>query len=236
VLICCVSFLTLVIVYRGYIHFTNIGTYTYHPTTFKMRYTTPTLLLVSSIVPSALSQSTFQTSTKRGLVFVNNAKHPEDNYMWAPPKADLTWYYNYNPLPSAIYNNVSQEDFEFVPMLWSPTDTFKDQIENLIANGVNITHVLAYNEPDGESSTGGSSIDPETAAENYIAQIEPLRDLGIKVGAPGVTGSPRGHQWLEDFFTACTNLGTNCTIDFIPIHWYGNFEGLASHLGTVSAK
>lgn len=120
-------------------------------------------------------------------------------------------------------------------MLWSPTTTFKDSIQTLLDNGVEIKHVLAYNEPDGDHATGGSSLDPKVAAENYISQIEPLRALGIKVGAPGVTGSPRGQVWLENFFAACTELGTNCTMDFIPIHWYGNFEGLAGHLGSVSA-
>lgn len=28
---------------------------------------------------------------------------------------------------------------------------------------------------------------------------------------------------------------SNCTIDFIPVHWYGNFEGFASHIGQVNA-
>ena len=204
-------------------------------TAFKMQLQNR-LLLSSSLLIAPIVAQNFQSSSKRGLVFVSNPAHPNDNYQWAPPNSDLTWYYNYTPQPSPIYSNVSQSDFEFVPMLWSPSETFKTQIETLISNGVNITHVMAYNEPDGDNATGGSAVDPQTAAENYIAQIEPLRDLGIKVGAPGVTGSPRGHQWLEDFFSACTALGTNCTIDFIPIHWYGNFEGLASHLGTVSAK
>jgi len=27
----------------------------------------------------------------------------------------------------------------------------------------------------------------------------------------------------------------NCTYDFVTIHWYGNFEGLASHMGEYSA-
>lgn len=105
----------------------------------------------------------------------------------------------------------------------------------MVRGGRNITHVLGYNEPDGDAKTGGSGIAPAAAAANWISQIEPLRRMGIKVGGPAVTGSPRGHQWLEDFFTACSDLGTNCTIDFLPVHWYGNFEGLASHLGQVSA-
>lgn len=105
----------------------------------------------------------------------------------------------------------------------------------MIDDGRNVTHVLAYNEPDGTSSTGGSSISPSAAATNWISQVEPLRKLGVKTGAPAVTGSQRGLTWLEDFFDACADIGTNCTADFIPLHWYGNFEGLASYLGQVRA-
>ena len=92
---------------------------------------------------------------------------------------------------------------------------------------------MTYNEPDGTSSTGGSEISPSDAATNWISQIEPLRQLGVRTGAPAVTGSPGGFTWLSEFFGNCTAKGTNCTADFIPIHWYGNFEGLASHLGQV---
>jgi hypothetical protein len=207
----------------------------------KMHFTstTPLLFIASTTIllsTPVQSQQTFQTSTKRGLVFVDNKEFPADNYQWAPPNSELTWYYNYQPNPSPIYNNVSQQDFEFVPMLWSPTETFLTSIQALLDKGVKIKHVMAYNEPDGDAATGGSGISPQVAAKNYISQIEPLRKMGIKVGAPGVTGSPRGHTWLENFFNACADLGTNCTMDFIPIHWYGNFDGLASHLGTVSAS
>jgi hypothetical protein len=27
----------------------------------------------------------------------------------------------------------------------------------------------------------------------------------------------------------------NCTYDFVPLHWYGDFQGLASHIGEYSA-
>ena len=36
---------------------------------------------------------------------------------------------------------------------------------------------------------------------------------------------------MNSFFAACTG----CTFDFIPLHWYGNFDGLASHIGTYQA-
>ncbi|OWP06095.1 hypothetical protein B2J93_1852 [Marssonina coronariae] len=182
------------------------------------------------------AQTAFQSSSKRGLVFVpsKKSKLQYDNQVWVEGPSDLTWYYNYQVQPSATYSNRTQQEFEFVPMLWSPSNTFYTEVKALIDGGRNISHVLAYNEPDGKSATGGSQVDPVAAATNWIAQIEPLRKLGVKAGAPAVTGSPGGFTWLESFFTACASQGTNCTADFIPIHWYGDFGGLASHMGQVS--
>ncbi|KAE9371439.1 glycoside hydrolase family 128 protein [Stipitochalara longipes BDJ] len=190
------------------------------------------MLLAAAALTSA--QATFQRSSKRGLVFVPSAKHPSDNQIWVEGNSDLTWYYNYGVSPSPAYSNRSQSEFEFVPMLWSPSTNFLSQIKTMISGGSNITHVMTYNEPDGTSSTGGSDVDPAVAATNWISQVEPLRKLGIKTGAPAVTGSPSGFTWLSEFFDACHSQGTNCTADFFPVHWYGNFEGLASHIGQVA--
>jgi len=193
----------------------------------------PAALLAAATLTSA--QATFQRSSKRGLVFVPSAQHPSDNQIWVEGSSDLTWYYNYGPQPSPAYSNRSQSEFEFVPMLWTTDSNFMSEIKSLISGGTNITHIMTYNEPDGSSSTGGSNLEPEVAATNWISQVEPLRKLGIKTGAPAVTGSPSGFTWLTDFFTACHNQGTNCTADFFPIHWYDNFGGLASHIGQVVA-
>lgn len=195
-----------------------------------------TLLLAAAAAATAVSaQATYSTSAKRGLVFVPSAKHVADNQIWVEGTSDISWYYNYNVQPSATYANRTQEEFEFVPMLWSTSTTFATDVQALISGGRNISHVLAYNEPDGTTATGGSAILPATAAANWISQIEPLRKLGVKAGAPAVTGSSGGFTWLDSFFTACSSLGTNCTVDFIPIHWYGDFSGLASHMGQVVA-
>lgn len=197
---------------------------------------TTAILFSALLASSSLAQSTFQTSSKRGLVFVNNPKAPEDNKIWPPPGTDLTWYYNYQPSPSPVYAGVSQADFEFVPMCWGPSSTFLNIVKAQIDGGRNITHVMGFNEPDEpQGATGGSGISPMVAAQAWIDQIEPLRKLGVKTGAPAVTGSPRGITWLENFFNSCAELGTNCTIDFLPLHWYGDFGGLASHMGQLSA-
>lgn len=201
----------------------------------KMHFSLPSsLLLAASLLESTIAQTTYRASTKRGLVFVPAPKYPTDNQIWVQGQTDITWYYNYQATPSAAFSNLTQDKFEFVPMLWSPADTFLSTIQGLIKNGRNITHVMGYNEPDGEHSTGGSSLDYKVAATNWIAQMEPLRKMGVKLGAPAVTGSSRGMTWLRNFFDACASQGTNCTADFFPSHWYGNFEGLASHLGEIA--
>jgi hypothetical protein len=69
-----------------------------------------------------------------------------------------------------------------------------------------------------------------------MRNIAPLRDQGIKVGLPAVTGSPDGFNWLANFNKSCSVLSAKgCEADFIPVHWYGNFQGLASHVGQVRA-
>jgi hypothetical protein len=190
-------------------------------------------------------------SSKRGLCFVPNDATPQDNYIWPRSPSDLTWYYNYGSTPSPVYNNVSQSAFEFVPMLFgAPTNpssdtSFLDTITGLINGGnnkVNISHVLTFNEPDGSTSSGGSNIDPSVAAQVWVKQIIPLQKLGLKVGLPACTGGDGGIPWTDSFLSECSKLISsdgntkNCTYDFVTLHWYGNFEGLASHIGQWYGK
>jgi len=191
------------------------------------------ILSALAILAPAFSQIT--TSPKRGLVYVPNANYPQDNNIWDSPISDLTWYYNYGPEPSPNFSNAS--NFQFVPMLFgAPNDTtdasFLTSVQSQISAGANISYVLTFNEPDGTSATGGSDVPSELAAETWIREVEPLKSQGVKLGAPAVTGAQTGFTWLQQFFTACAG---NCSADFIPIHWYGDFGGLASHIGQVRA-
>ena len=192
-------------------------------------YSTTALLLLLA-APLAIAQAT--TSSKRGLVYVSSSTNNKDDSIWDASNSDLTWYYNYGASPTSEYDNTK---LQFVPMLWgapaSDTDmTFYNTVKGLIDGGMKIPYVLAFNEPDGCIS-GGSCVDAQTAAETWIREIEPLKKLGVKLGAPAVTGAPTGFTWLQNFFTQCNG---NCSADFIPVHWYGDFQGLASHVGQVN--
>lgn len=183
------------------------------------------------------------TSDKRGLVFTPNPAYPADNEVWVQSGSDLTWYYNYQALPSSPYNtSLSQQQFEFVPMMWGVSSNLSDtnflnQVKTLIKQGTNISHVLGFNEPDGSTSTGGSGISPANAATAWVANFEPLGKMGIKLGLPACTGGPDSLPWLKQFLSNCSalvstdNQKKNCTFDFLPVHWYDNFAGLASLIG-----
>lgn len=177
------------------------------------------------------------SSPKRGLIYIPSDAHPEDDALWTQAGSSLTWYYNYGSQPSDAFAHLSQEQFEFVPMMWGinkddPGETkWLDEVTAAIDGGRDIKHVLAFNEPDGPAEWGGSDIDPDMAAQAWIANFEPLAERGVKLGLPAVTGAPTGLTWLQDFLAACEEaLGKECTFDFVPVHWYDNFGGLTSHI------
>ncbi|KAK3063051.1 hypothetical protein LTS18_002844 [Coniosporium uncinatum] len=195
------------------------------------------LLFPAAVVAPLLLPSTLAAdpSNKRGLVYVPSQEHPTDDNIWVRPGSDLSWYYNYGASPSAAF--LQHPEMEFVPMLWGAKDgdtgtEFYDTVKGLIDSGKNISYVLAFNEPDGDPSTGGSQIPADLAASTWIREIEPLKKLGVKLCAPAVTGSPNGFVWLQNFFTECAG---RCSATCMPVHWYGNFEGLTSHIGQKMA-
>jgi hypothetical protein len=66
---------------------------------------------------------------------------------------------------------------------------------------------------------------PDFAVEKWHELVQPYAGQA-KLGAPSVSNSETpgmGLDWLETFLNKCSD----CTIDFIPIHWYaesGDFE------------
>jgi hypothetical protein len=219
----------------------------------------PWLLVVCliSILPKhcIADSSTFNvtTSPKRGLInIVQTGKYAsgsaDDYRTFITQPSDLKWYYNYGASPSVPIQN-SGLTIGFVPMMFgapsSTSDTtFLETVKGLITNGAVIDSVLFLNEPDQPSNVGGSNVDATTAAELWKSNIEPLKSVHggnssfnngtgqIQLGGPAVSGSPNGLAWLKGFQSACSN---SCSVDFLPIHWYGDFQGLASHIGESKA-
>lgn len=170
------------------------------------------------------------TSPKRGLVYIGNNGHAASDAAVWHTNTDLTWYYNYGSEPT---RELIGSALHFVPMMHGEAQTsFREDITSRKRSGDDITHILGFNEPDMEQDVGGSDISPSEAAQIWQDQIEPLKELGIKVGAPAVSGSPIGYEWLKQWEDECDG---NCNPDFLPMHWYGTFDAFASWVSNMSA-
>ncbi|EGO60004.1 hypothetical protein NEUTE1DRAFT_121688 [Neurospora tetrasperma FGSC 2508] len=180
---------------------------------------------------SALATAT--TSPKRGLIFTPNSDWPKDDLVWITGPNNLTWYHNYQSLPSSEsnYAALSQNQIEFVPTMWGGNENDTDFLGNVTAlMGVdlskdedrtksaggkrNITHVMTFNKPDQPFDVGGSEMEPRVAAKAWIKNIIPLRRLGVKVGLPLVNElhtsqnkrDEGNKSWLDMFFSNCSGL------------------------------
>lgn len=200
----------------------------------RLKIRTITLCLVSLFALNGRAGST--KSAKRGLCYVPDSRTPEDDRIWTDHRGELSWYYSYTPTPPETFRGSSQDSFEFVPMLWgAPSDvndtSFFSTVRDLANEGIKISNVLTFNEPD-MSGHGGSNVSPAYGAQIWVKNIIPLQKLGIRAGLPALAGSDHGLLWLEEFLGNCsTIIGKHCAYDFVTLHWYGPFQGLASRIG-----
>ncbi|PVH71776.1 glycoside hydrolase family 128 protein, partial [Cadophora sp. DSE1049] len=181
----------------------------------------------------------YPKSSKRGLVSVST-NNPQDEPIFIKPNNGLTWYYNYGISPTPAYINLTQSDIEFVPMLWGVSNvtgsTFLKNITTMIGKGRNISHVLSFNEPDVNFTAKGSQVSPDAAAASWILNFDPLRKMGVKVGAPAVYANETGFAWLDKFYTACKKRKSNCTANFMNIHVFGNASVIETYLTKYKKK
>ncbi|KAJ7781766.1 glycosyl hydrolase catalytic core-domain-containing protein [Mycena maculata] len=144
---------------------------------------------------------------------------PRPPLLLAPPPLPtppvVSWVYNWGLVPP---DYLADSGIEFIPMQWGAAD-----IETLAVTvkGLGATTLLAFNEPDAPVSQGQSNINATYAAQLWMQYIEPLSASGVRLGAPAISSGATGMPWLTAFMAACSQ----CTIDFIPFHWYGDGTG-----------
>jgi len=124
---------------------------------------------------------------------------------------EVSWSYTWSVWPNTA---TTEAGLDFVPMLWGPG--FVADFQEALGAGVftDRTAFLGFNEPDQQSQ---SNMAVSEAVSLWRQYIEPLKgEYGLRLGAPAVSNN--GTWWLQNFMGACTG----CTIDFIPLHWYGS--------------
>ncbi|RWA11520.1 hypothetical protein EKO27_g3591 [Xylaria grammica] len=178
-----------------------------------------------------------ELAPKRGMSYIGDAdSHDADYDILLSSGSPIDWYFTWSPVPAPadIFPGDAQSRIEFVPAL-PGTDNLDDNIAALDQVPSSSKHVFTFNEPDGTTDSGGSSISPDDAAKAYIEKIVPLRDR-FQISHPSVTGSSRGLEWLNDFNSSCWDIDSDngCPTDFVTAHWYGEFAGLSSWLDQLT--
>ncbi|ORY60751.1 glycosyl hydrolase catalytic core-domain-containing protein [Pseudomassariella vexata] len=180
--------------------------------------------------------STFAASqSKRGLGDTGGTQTSDDNLLLSA-NSPISWYFTWSLYTSQYFN----DSISFVPLIHGLDDASSDDLAtNLDSLPVSSTHLLTFNEPDGTTGSGGSSISPKDAAQSYIDNVVPLRSGDGRtwnISHPVVTGSSQGLDWLTSFNESCWDIDSEngCPADFVAVHWYGDFAGLSWWLDQIS--
>ncbi|KAF6824280.1 Alkali-sensitive linkage protein 1-like protein 1 [Colletotrichum musicola] len=196
-----------------------------------MRRTSHALL---AILAASAAVALSDLPSKRGLAYRGD-DHQGDNQLLTSGNSLISWYYTWSTWPAQSLND---SHLVFVPLIHGIDNAEDDELRNRLDRlPDSATHLLTFNEPDGTTDSGGSSIEPEDAAKAYVEHILPLRDSGSRrwnISHPVVTGSPMGMNWLRKFNESCYELDDGgCPADFVAVHWYGNALGLQNWLGDL---
>ncbi|CAD6447118.1 8252d72c-cf3e-4bb8-9fff-2a99a2913438-CDS [Sclerotinia trifoliorum] len=177
----------------------------------------PTTLATSAVVKASsaavASSSSSSSGGKRGVAY-NTADYVKQ----FTGSSKVAWAYNWG----STSDGLSTSGIEYVPLLWGMKSTFTSAwsaaASSAIASGSK--HLMSFNEPDLSTQANLGYAD---AAAGYKTYMQPFAGKA-KLGAPAVTNgaSPMGLTWLKSFLSACTD----CTIDFVCIHWYDSASNI----------
>jgi len=145
------------------------------------------------------------SNAKRGIAFAES----NGNDIGKTANSQISWVYGWEASPPDFLRN---SGLQFIPMQWGSGGA--DQFQSIV-QGLGAKTILGFNEPD---MTGQSNLSPGDAANIWKQYIQPLHNQGVRLGAPAVSAAPGGMDWLASFISACNG----CTIDFVPLHWYGD--------------
>lgn len=123
---------------------------------------------------------------------------------------NVSWFYDWG------LNDVSTTTQEYAPMLWGAYASIETSI-NTVVNKTNLTHFLAFNEPDSRGQSGGSGGGMADNAALAVPFYKKMLRSGHRMGSPATTEG-QYNNWLTDFRAAADQQ--NARIDYVAVHWY----------------
>ncbi len=118
-----------------------------------------------------------------------------------------SWFYNWGPSTTE-----GVADIEFVPCKWTAWNDVDSQWQTILNNNTS-SHLLGFNEPDGETQANMS-------LELMLRRWPKMLESGMRLGSPAMASDL---NLLYAFMDKCDEL--NYRVDFVAMHDYG--EGTA---------
>jgi len=119
-----------------------------------------------------------------------------------------TWFYTW----SAWSIRQNTQGLEWVPMLHLPSQMNEwQQAKNTAGYYGKSPNFLFINEPDM------NGVSPGQAVDIWRREFQPFKNQGKRLGGPSVASNDAGTNWMQQFMSQCSG----CSIDFLPLHWYG---------------
>jgi hypothetical protein len=138
----------------------------------------------------------------------------DDRWVTTIAKGAVSWAYHWADGPISGLPS----DVEYIPMYWGLSNKGAWEQRKAEFKTKWPKHILGFNEPDISSQ---SNMDPQTAANEWIAEIQPFGKQGVTLISPAVAFDL---NWLGDFITAVQKQGG--WVDSPAIHWYGDFRDI----------
>lgn len=153
-----------------------------------------TLLLSAVLAVLAVLPLNAQAA-QRGLAWGTN-----DNWGTNIANGLIRWYWHWQDGPNSRFAG----KLEFVPCFWGPKywSQWNQRKQEMNANVPKA--LLAFNEPD---ISGQSNLDPTTAANLWMQEIQPWKQRGVRLGSPQIVWN---QDWLSQFMNICRSKG--CTV------------------------
>lgn len=192
---------------------------------------------VSSAAPSQTSTTpkTPKSGNKaRGLLYggadVGAALEHANEYLSAGSGA-MGWGWNWDSSPQPQTGAATGTlDVEFVPMLLSLDQVHVDAWKTN-AKG---NYLMAFNEPDMTKDKGGAQMSVEDCVKGYKDHMQPHASGSTKLISPATTNNledtSMGIHFMSNFLQQCSD----CTIDVLAFHYYGDAADLEYFKDTVS--
>jgi hypothetical protein len=162
------------------------------------------MLFIGMAAAFPFAEADARASEKKGIAMAT-----KDDQAWERLESlELSWFYNWKPW----HKSGKPEPIDFIPMVWGLRGNSVATCEELAADheAGRYTHLLGFNEPDGEKQA-------DLSVAEALEAWPMLESTHLRLGSPGTVHAD--NEWMLPFMKGVEDR--DLRVDFICVHWYG---------------